>query len=356
MQEENKMIEAKRRSTEIGIGITSKIDDNMVCFACNGRGTLSKKEVLKVLGGRDIIDLLELSDEQFFKKLQENSPALIREVTETLEKRHIKDVSSIEKQHQKEIRNLEKTKEKENELEIKEAKKDERKLLGEIADLKSKLEQEEKQRQALETKQRSVPSLKGAEGEKDFEDWIGQYAQFECTEKLKKTGDYIVKVKRTLPNGNLEVIEEGNVIVDCKEGKKITRNDIDKLFRDAKIRSENFAYLLVSNKEQFRGEDQKKRIVEKNGIWLFKGDRNNFLDDMSFLEFFVDIIGKEDSSNDREQKEKLRKLIVEKTEELEEFKEISASIIRDAGKIDTKVDEMRREMKEEVNKIVGSAS
>jgi len=334
------MIDAVEKNKS-GIKIGDINEDKMECFVCNGTGILSRKDVLKKLGGREIIDLLEMSEEQFFEKLEKNSPSLIKQVKETLEEKYKESLAE-----QVEI------KEKEHDLKLDEAKNREQKLMEAVAKLKVDLENEKKAKEVLETKNKSVPSLKGVEGEKDFEDWIGQYAQFECSEKLEKTGDFIVKVKKTLVNGNLEVIDGGDVLVDCKRDKKIKGDDIEKLFRDAKIRGMNFTYLLVESKEQFRGEDHKRRIIEENGIWLFKGDRNNFLDDMSFLEYFIQTNTSDDDTNYKEQKEKLHKLILAKIKELDEFKDISANIIRETRKIDETVDQKKREALEEVKKVV----
>lgn len=321
-------------------GATAVLEDGksqkIECFICKGKGELQERDILMKLGGEDLLNLLKMNKEQFFEALEDNSPALFEQIAETLRENYSQQVQNLEERHRIELERTESKAER---------------LLERIAELKTVLEEEKIARTELETKQKSVPSLKGMQGEKDFEEWIGQYSQFECSEKLPNTGDYIVNVKKHLPNGDLVVNAE--VLVDNKKDKKIAPDDEKKLFGDCNRRKIRYAYILVESKEQFRAVDHTKRVFQKDGIWLFKGDYGNFLDDMAFLPFFADVEKLGQGEELKAQKERLHQLILSKVQDLEEFKKISAAIARERGKIDQKVDEMRQQIKEQLEEIMG---
>jgi hypothetical protein len=201
-----------------------------------------------------------------------------------------------------------------------------------------------------------VPSLIGQNGEMDFREWAAQFSHFEISEKLSQSGDYVVQLKRILANGNLELIDGNAVLVDVKRSNKITVDDVNKIWRDMRTRGLRFGYILVESKDQFRNEDHKNRVVEENGSWLFKGDRESFLDDISLLRYFIDVVCKDGGPSDKEQKEKLQGLILQKLKELDHLKNIGATISREADKISTAVDNIRQTAITEINRIISPDS
>ncbi len=322
-------------------------DENITCFICHGTGKVSRKQLLKELGGKDIMNMLSMNEDMFFKRLEESAPKLIREVKDIMQKTHQSELSAFKENHITLIAEKERSIENKYGIQLKSA-------MEEVARLRVNLENETKAKEALETKQKTNSAMKGNAGEKDFKDWIGQYPQIECSEKLAKTGDYCVKIKRMLPNGNLEVIEDCPILVDCKRDLKLNNPDIDKMFRDAKLRGMAFAYMVVDDKNnQFRGEDYKRRVIERDGILLFKGDRDNFLDDLAFLEYIAVSNSGSDKVDYRNKSDKLHKLILEKVKELDEFKNLASNITRETDKINKLVDEKKRNALDQITKIMG---
>ncbi len=328
------MTKKTRKSLPITLG--NGESQQIECFICKGEGKLPEKEILMKLGGEDLLNLLQMSQEQFFQALQENSPALFEQVTETLQENYKEKLANVEE---------------ENRIDLEKSENIIRGLNEENIELKYKLEQEKKARQELENKQKSVPSIKGELGEKSFKEWIDQFDRFDCSEKLGDTGDYHIKLKKRQPNGDFRV--NADILVDHKRDKKITPDDVNKLIRDCQYRKVRFGYLLVESREQFRTKDQSQRLEQKEDILLFKGDYSNFVDDMAFLPFFVDIEKLSESADYKVQKEKLYRLIVSKMKELEEFKNIAVEIGKQRIKIDIKVDEMRRQVQEQMEDILG---
>lgn len=328
---------------------SSSNEDIITCFVCHGTGKLSRAEILKELGGKEFFQQFTISEEQFFNKLETSAPLLIKEIKEVLENRYKGEIEQNNLIHTKTMAEKVKALEQGFSQEIK-------KYMEEAARMKAELNEEKKAIEALKTKNSSVPSLKGVTGEKEFKDWIGQYSQFECSDKLTKTGDYILKLKRFLPNGNLEVLDFAHVLIDCKQDLKVNDDDIDKLFRDARLRKIPFAYLLVKNREQqFRGEDYKQRLIKKDGILLFKGDKTNLLDDMCFLEHFAKQENA-DTHNYRDMSDSLRNLLMEKVRELDEFKGVASNICREAEKINKLVDDKKRAILKQVEVISNQLS
>lgn len=321
-------------------------DDSINCFVCNGSGKVSRKHLLKELGGKDILNLLAMNEEGFFKRLEESAPKLIMEIKEVMQKNHIAELDRIKENYNSVISEKERYIEGKYVAQLKTS-------MEECAKLKARLEIEVKAREIIEAKHKTNSAMKGNAGEKEFRDWIGQYPHLECSEKLVKTGDYCVKMKRTLPNGNLEVIEDFPIVVDCKRDLKLNNTDIDKMFRDAKLRGMAFAYMVVDDKNlQFRGEDHKRRVMEKDGVLLFKGDRANFLDDLAFLEYIASHKTKADDTNYKEKSDKLYNLIFEKVKELDEFKNHASNIVRESEKIVKLVDQKKHSILQQLRQIM----
>ena len=251
----------------------NKKSDEIQCPVCKGTGMISETKILTVLGGEALLERIKLTREEFLKRLNSDAPKLLTEIEKSQEKKFDEKLKAEKAEYEtkiEEIKNqleLQKNEFNSN-LDKKESKLDSQK---EIFDLKlnserekynSKLDknQEELKKSAieisekdntleqlkekiveLETKEKSVASRIGKQGELDFEDWINQFPQFECSEKLSDTGDYLVHLKSKQGNGDLKTIQIP-IVVDHKKNKVVSKGDIDKILRDVKQRDAVVGY------------------------------------------------------------------------------------------------------------------
>jgi hypothetical protein len=76
--------------------IVSEMDtDKIECFACRGLGVLSKTEVLRIIGGKDILKMLKMNQEEFYSNLNSYGAVFIQEVRQALDKKHEEQLRTV---------------------------------------------------------------------------------------------------------------------------------------------------------------------------------------------------------------------------------------------------------------------
>ncbi len=318
-------------------------DDTMECPLCLGKGQLRRAEVLDRLGVKDLARVAQLSAEEALRMLlsknkQDENALWLRFETELT-----KRVSEVTERHKTELQKL---KDEKSSLELRlkgltegqeglvnnamqsERLEAERQLQDKITALAARIGELEAatkladQRKAVEiqavrndlgTKLQAAESTKddltrrvedylkeakslrqekevlqkelakvarvGKREELDFaaeaRTWPGMW----ISDKLAKNGDYILAYRD--PAGNAM---DPHLLVDNKDKESlITEGDIDKLVRDAAVRSVHVAALVARDENQLRQLDREARWSSKDGVWVLRTTRQWLPRDLDIL-------------------------------------------------------------------------
>jgi hypothetical protein len=319
------------------------LDDTMECPLCLGKGQLRRAEVLERLGMKDFARIAQLSAEEAFRLLlqkhtHDEGSAWLRFEAE-LHKR----TAQISENHKAETQRLQEEKSgvelrlttllKNQEVVLKNARESERleaekQLRQQINELDArvkelvaatKLADEQKAleiervRSELQVALRSEQSEKedlnrrvedyfkeikalgeknhelqaelskvarvGKREELDFAADARTWPGISTSEKLPKSGDYILAYRD--PAG---VALEPRILVDNKDKESvITEGDIDKLVRDARLRSIPVAALVTRDENQLRQGDREMRWSCKDEVWILRTTRQWLPRDLEVL-------------------------------------------------------------------------
>lgn len=139
----------------------------------------------------------------------------------------------------------------------------------------------------------------GQKGELDFKEWLDGEINFECSEKLDDSGDYIIRIGH-LDGTQLKLSKE--MLVDVKKEEQLSSNDVKKIIRDAKRRNIRYAYLLLEDEDNMRPIDWKERITETEGILLFRGSKRQFMADTKLIPLLMKADDEYSDKSEYEQK------------------------------------------------------
>ena len=327
--------------------------DQIKCPVCEGTGMVSEKKILK---------RIEMTRDEFFNKLNNDAPKLLSEIEKSYENKFEEKFEKEEGIMKKEVEKLQnQINYKDDKFEIKIEKERDKfgieleKKNNEIISYREKItendgminEMREKITE-LQTKEKSVGARIGKQGELEFQDWIAQYPQFECSKKLSSIGDYLVNLKSRQINGDLKFLQTP-IVIDNKSNKKITKGDVDKILRDVKQRNTQIGYLLVNSAEQFRGEDLKNRYKEFGEYIIIIGTREDFINDASILPRYLELIVESKEDNNAEIiASSLRKILIEGLDRIKNLKsycnKVKSAVRNQELEIDKIVTDMHNQM------------
>ena len=336
--------------------------DQIKCPVCEGTGMVSEKKILIALGGEEILKRIEMTRDEFFNKLNNDAPKLLSEIEKSYENKFEEKFEKEEGIMKKEVEKLQnQINYKDDKFEIKIEKERDKfgieleKKNNEIISYREKItendgminEMREKITE-LQTKEKSVGARIGKQGELEFQDWIAQYPQFECSKKLSSIGDYLVNLKSRQINGDLKFLQTP-IVIDNKSNKKITKGDVDKILRDVKQRNTQIGYLLVNSAEQFRGEDLKNRYKEFGEYIIIIGTREDFINDASILPRYLELIVESKEDNNAEIiASSLRKILIEGLDRIKNLKsycnKVKSAVRNQELEIDKIVTDMHNQM------------
>jgi hypothetical protein len=319
------------------------LDDTMECPMCLGKGQLRRAEVLERLGMKDFARVAQLSAEEAFRLLLKKHTEDEGSVWLRFEAELNKRTAQISEHHKAETQRLQAEKSdvelrlatllKNQEVVLKNARESERleaekqlhheinELDGRVKELVAatkladeqkaleiervrtelqvalRLEQSEKEdlnrrvedyfkeikvlgerNQELQTELSKVARV-GKREELDFAAEARTWPGISISEKLPKNGDYILAYRD--PAG---IALDPRILVDNKDKESlITEGDIDKLVRDARVRSISIAALVTRDENQLRQGDREMRWSCKDEVWILRTTRQWLPRDLEVL-------------------------------------------------------------------------
>jgi hypothetical protein len=385
-------------TTSLALGIKETEErDTIACPVCKGSGKILKSEILKAFGGGTLKTVLEGGMEEFIKKLNLGGLEVFRRINEEEEARWKEKISTLEKQRsdlttaveQKEREFVEKEKlaVTRGSLEAQRRAEEEKTgLTQSITELKVKInniedqhrnqaerlyldhrkeiealqkrvdEMQEKEKELIQLREKLAkgPSEKGKAGELEFREFCSQFAEIECSEKLDKQGDYLIKVRELDAKDNWILINEP-ILVDVKDKERLSPGDEEKAVRDARARQCHFVALVVADESQLRKQDEQSILTEKEGVVVMKTYREVFPRDMQLLRpllkrYYEDGKRSDPDENFEEKYQALRKRVMEEINKIGKIREHTRKIRNSCNDIEN----IEKNVREKVGDLCGA--
>jgi len=226
--------------------------ETIECPLCAGAGRLKRTEVLDRLGVRDFARVAQLSAEEAFRLLTQKHHHEEQSAWSRFETELAKRTAEIREHHKDELRSAQShrddlTHRVEN-------------CLREIVELRER-------NQELETQMAKVARV-GRLEEITFEEEVRTWAGIHLSEKLARSGDYVLAYRD--PSG---VPLEPRIVVDNKDKSSVTEGDLRKLTRDAKERRCSVGIIVAREESQLRQHDRERRWAHEDGVWILRTTR-----------------------------------------------------------------------------------
>jgi len=272
--------------------------DAIECPLCLGEGTLKRTEVLDRLGVKDFARVAQLSAEEAFRLLLQKHNHDEQNVWARFETELTKRTAELERRHGDQlqpllvrIKELESTANvsvQQKTLEVQRARTEfEDKLRSEhsqkedlsrrVEDYFREISQLRERNQELETEMAKVARI-GKREEIDFADEARTWAGVSVSEKLPRSGDFILAYRD--PSGALV---EPRMLVDNKDKAAITEPDIKKLIRDTKERNIAVGIIVAKDVSQLRQVDRDCRWGQEDAVWVLRTTRQWLPRDLDVL-------------------------------------------------------------------------
>lgn len=236
--------------------------DSIECPLCCGAGRLKRTEVLDRLGVKDFARVAQLSAEETFRLLTQRHSREEQNAWSRFESELTKRTVEIREQFKDELR-----------LALSEKESLSRRVedsLRETAELRER-------NQMLESELSKVARV-GKREEMDFADEARAWAGIHLSEKLPRSGDYILAYRD--PSG---APLEPRVILDNKDKASITEGDVKKLIRDTKERRCPVGIIVARDESQLRQHDRERRWSQEDGVWILRTTRQWLPRDLEVL-------------------------------------------------------------------------
>ena len=272
--------------------------DAIECPLCLGEGKLKRTEVLDRLGVKDFARVAQLSAEEAFRLLLQKHNHDEQNVWARFETELTKRTAELERRHGDQlqpllvrIKELESTANvsvQQKTLEVQRVRTEfEDKLRSEhsqkedlsrrVEDYFREISQLRERNQELETEMAKVARI-GKREEIDFADEARTWAGVSVSEKLPRSGDFILAYRD--PSGALV---EPRMLVDNKDKAAITEPDIKKLIRDTKERNIAVGIIVAKDVSQLRQVDRDCRWGQEDAVWVLRTTRQWLPRDLDVL-------------------------------------------------------------------------
>lgn len=369
----------------------------LTCPVCKGSGKILQSEILKAFGGSTLKTVLEGGMEEFIRKLNLGGLEVFRRIHDEEESKWKEKIGTLEmqraelnntlQQKEKELAEKEKLAADRGSLEGQRKAEEERvELAKQVNELKVRMsnveeqhrnetdriyldhrkeidalqkrlgESQEKEKELIQLKEKlaKVPSEKGKAGEIEFKEFCSQFAEIECSDKLDKQGDYLIKVRELDSKGNWLVINE-SILVDVKDKERLSPGDEEKALRDARMRKCNFVALVVTDESQLRKQDKQSLLTEKEGVIVMKSYREVFPRDIQLLRpllkrYYEDGKKSDPGENFEERYQDLRKRVIEEINKLAKIREHTRKIRNSCDDIE----KVEKNVQEKVGELCGA--
>jgi len=149
--------------------------------------------------------------------------------------------------------------------------------LHEILDLRAR-------NQSLENEIWKI-TKRGIKEEVEFADDARSWPGIWISEKLVRAGDYLIAY-RDLHGQPLEP----KMLIDNKDKRNISEDDVEKLVRDAKSWEIRVAALVAKDETQLRSSDKDARWASRDGIWVLRTTRQWLRRDLDILKPLFDLM------------------------------------------------------------------
>lgn len=236
--------------------------DEMECPLCLGVGRLKRTEILDRLGVRDFARVAQLSAEEAFRLFVEKHKDDQQSVWLRFETELAKRIAEIREHHKDELHAIQSNR---------------NDLTRRVEDSMREVAQLRERNQELEAEMSKVSRI-GKREEMDFADEVRTWAGISVSEKLPRNGDFVLSYRD--PSG---APVEPRMLVDNKDKTIVGENDIDKLVRDAHVRSIPVAVLVARTEDQLRQVDRETRWSRKDGVWVLRTTRQWLPRDLDVL-------------------------------------------------------------------------
>ncbi|MBE7491418.1 MAG: hypothetical protein HS108_06640 [Planctomycetes bacterium] len=193
-------------------------------------------------------------------------------------------------------------------------------------------------------KQLSATAVQGRVEERAFADIVAEIPGIWISDKLKKYGDYLVRLRG--PDG--QPLEGSTLVVDNKDKEKFTPEDITKLVRDAQHHQSGLAVLVGSEESCFRREDYERRFDVVSGVALLRTTRQWFVRDLDLLRPLM----RKQADEGPEFMKRNQSLAATIQSFFKEIDAVDASL----GQAETKIAEARKGLKSYKEKVVAACA
>jgi hypothetical protein len=291
------------------------LSESMECPLCLGAGELKRSEVLDRLGVKDFARVAQLSAEEAFRLLQQKHTHDHHDAWTRFETELARRTADIEQRHKDELHSL-KSAEQQKTHEIEHANRRVEDSLREVAELRERNHE-------LEFQMSKVARV-GKKEELDFADEVQSWPGMCVSEKLPRSGDYLLSFRD--PSG---APLEPRMLVDNKDKVAITEADIRKLVRDAKERHAPVGVIVTRDETQLRQIDRECRWSQEDGIWVLRTTRQWLRRDLDVLRPLLERMRAEGTDflqNNAALGEEVRRTLVDLDEVEKELKKAAKAI------------------------------
>jgi hypothetical protein len=180
----------------------------------------------------------------------------------------------------------------------------------------------------LESEMSKVARI-GKREEMDFADEVRTWAGIHISDKMGKSGDYLLSFRD--PGG---AALEPRLLVDNKDKAAIGETDIRKLVRDAKERHAPVGVIVTRDETQLRQTDRECRWAQEDGIWILRTTRQWLRRDLDVLRPLLERMrteGVDFLRNNAAMGEEVRRTLVDLDEVEKELKKAAKAIDAAAG-------------------------
>jgi hypothetical protein len=257
------------RVANIGVCMTNRPLESIECPLCLGEGHLKRTEVLDRLGVRDFARVAQLSAEEAIRLLLSKHKQDEQNIWARFDAELTKRTTLIAEQHKDELHAL-RTAEQQQAHEIQNANRRVEDSLREVGELRERNHE-------LESQMSKVARV-GKREEMDFAEEARTWAGIHISDKLGKSGDYLLAFRD--PSG---AAIEPHLLVDNKNKDAVAESDIRKLVRDAKERHAPVGVIVARDETQLRQVDRECRWAQGDGVWILRTTRQWLRRDLDVL-------------------------------------------------------------------------
>jgi len=236
--------------------------ETIECPLCSGAGALTRAEILDRLGVKDFARVAQLSAEEAFRLLQNKHDHEHQSAWARFETELSKRTAEIRERHKDELRTAQ-------------SKRDD--LTRRVEDCLREVAQLQERNNELEAEMAKVARV-GKREELDFADEARSWAGICISEKLPRSGDFILAYRD--PSG---APFGPTMLVDNKDKTSVSEGDIRKLIRDAKERSLLVGIIVAREESQLRQLDRERRWGQEDGVWVLRTTRRWLPRDLEVL-------------------------------------------------------------------------